>query len=319
MNGCLTRLCIFVFICASSLAARPDEDEVHIAVDGGHFIKNSAFGSHHEQKGSQSEKADQQKVHKRPAHHAREHKSSLMQEHEQHLHQAHEHLSPQHQLLKSQWERAKRDFYKDAATSYEYGASGNDGNHVAPWTSSVLFWICRILFLAAAIYSLLRYSSLYNWQHMQAKCFATALRCHKEFRSPLDAAKETAREVAALSRPARQPSDVSGEAEQETSTRVKASEPFEEQILEHLGKVIDDRLCEVTRWLQHGAESPGDAVSEKAKEVGKEIKEEAPPEPVSPLQEEALAEQVSPMQEEVPSEPVSPSQEAPANLSFSGQ
>jgi len=128
---CITRFSSFALVCATSFAARPLVEEVHIATNG-HFVKKSAAASQR--------------------HTNRERHLTAHNDGQQHQSAADTRLgaSPdQHkwEQLKSHWEHAKREFYKDA-DAYSKGAG-------SLWLDDAPYWICRMVFVGLVIYNLL--------------------------------------------------------------------------------------------------------------------------------------------------------------------
>lgn len=189
---------MFALICPTLLASRPDIDEadrrVHIATSG-HFVKHSAAGSHHHHRGrhpstsDEGELRERQGLQKQMAARAREQEAAALMQVREHGHDHREHLlerpsqeekelSLEHQLLKLQWQRAKQEFDKDAATRYE----GDESNHAYGWSGCIPYWTCRILFVAAAIYAFTRYPFFEKIPQMKKKAILAAIKWRREFR-----------------------------------------------------------------------------------------------------------------------------------------
>lgn len=159
-------LCILALVVATALASRPELDEIHIATSG-HFVQNSGPGSHH---------------HHRARHHASTHNERSVSERKTARHRAqsdmhgnlasgnrnvhhHKHIPSHHNhqdqeqdsqqqqhALREQHrmrvEKAKHDFYIDAAANY-----AEDVEYI--WSESIPYWMCRMALAAALIYSLI--------------------------------------------------------------------------------------------------------------------------------------------------------------------
>jgi len=263
MNVYLSRLAIFLFISTPTLGSRPDvhEDRSFHILTSGHSIKSSAFVARQKQRrhrASQHKLLDQQEFEEHALDQAMEHEASLLQDHELLREEAHhEHgielAREEHQLLKLEWERAKREFYRDAASSHQQGADAKDIDYTT--SASALYWIFRILFMATAICILVRHSLI---PKMQQASISAAMQWRKELGVLSDVPKEGPREVAEASPRVDQLCDVQGEREQTSPRTSTAPQPVKKE------------LCE----------APSDDVSDKAKGA-EAIVEQPSPETVS--------------------------------------
>lgn len=254
MSVFLSRLSCFTLLSATSFASRPEPDEVHIPTNG-HFVKKVSLGSHRGQRGhrhrsSHSKRGgvDDGAVYG-PIHQATSDMPEYMPR-EDHEWYRHEDIAPElghierkrhavleHQKseeLRLQWEQAKRDFY----ASKDLGLHGELARDT--WYDYLPYLFTRVLLVALIIYTFSKGPLTKQIQDRNEKAMAQR---HQEHESLKKAGAATGEAT---------PADPAGEAERELGEERAADERV---VDECLGQAMEDRLCEVERWLKHSVEA----------------------------------------------------------------
>jgi len=237
----ITSCSVLALVCISCLASRPELelDEVHIATDG-HFVKKKRNSSH---------------PHNRE-HVVREHHQELQLEQNRSGQKQRETADMQRQKLQAadkQKENAKQVFHIDAASHHEEPRSHRWGmlkdRYSYTWSECMPYWICRIAFVAAVLFALLR--SSFSGMLLQGWNLSPAKKLQQ------DAQNEFIQGLAAASQPFDERNGLRPEA-----AWAKQGLPT---VDERLGKAIDERLCEVEQWLRKEADE--DNVTEEGSQA----------------------------------------------------
>lgn len=243
------RLSCLAFIWTTSLASRPEPDEVHIATNG-HFVKHVPLDSHHGHRGQrhQSSHTKQHGLVNEAVQEPRVHTHTDLYEdaglRELHMNLHEEHVPTlsdvDHLELRSQWEQAKRDFY----ASRDLGPHGELAHNT--WYDYIPYMITRVAIIALIIYSF--WKGPQKCQDKEEKAMTDGLKEQPPLKDTIEEVGEAAFAASA------------GEPEADAGARKPACE---QTVDERLGQALEDRLYEVERWLRQSVEGLDPTVSDQ--------------------------------------------------------